>query len=56
VDGNRCKDPQPNIKQSSGKLVKEWEIELSKPERSRTPQEDLQSQLTWAQGLGRVSS
>ena len=28
-------------------LVEEWEIELNKPEGSRTPQ-DLQSQLTWA--------
>ena len=36
----------------SHRLVEEMGIELSKPEGSRIPQEDLQSQLTWAQGSG----
>jgi hypothetical protein len=35
-DGNRCRDPQPNIRQSSGNLVEGGEEELKKPERSRT--------------------
>jgi hypothetical protein len=26
----------PNIRESSGSLVEEWEIELSKPEESKT--------------------
>ena len=30
--------------------MEEWRIEVSKPEESRTPQEDLQSQLTWTHG------
>jgi hypothetical protein len=34
-DGYR--DPQPNIRQSSGSLMEEWGIEVSKPEESRTP-------------------
>jgi hypothetical protein len=49
VDGNRCRDSQPNIRQSSGSLVKEWRIGLREPEGSRTPQ-DLQNQLPWAHG------
>ena len=32
----RCRDPQPNIRQSSGNLVEGGEEELKKPERSRT--------------------
>jgi hypothetical protein len=36
-----------NIRQSLGILVEELGIELSKPEGSTTPQEYLQSQLTW---------
>jgi len=35
TDGNRCKDPQPNIRQSLGKPVEEEEVELKEPERSR---------------------
>lgn len=32
ADGNRGRDPQPNIKQGSGRLVEEWGIQLSKLE------------------------
>jgi hypothetical protein len=39
-------NPQWNIRWYSGNLVEEWGIELSKLEGSRTPQEDIQSQLT----------
>ena len=41
---------RPRVKhtQSSGNLVVEWGIEWSKLERSGTPEEDLQSLLTWA--------
>ena len=42
--------PTANIRRSSGSLVDKWGIEGSKPEGSRTPQEDLQSQLTWIHG------
>ena len=31
-----------------GNLVEEWRIGLNEQEGSRTPQEDLQSQLIWA--------
>jgi hypothetical protein len=48
ADGNRGKNPQPNTRQSSGCLVEESGTGLSELERSRTPQEDLWSQLTWA--------
>lgn len=34
-------DPQPNIRQSSGNLVKEGKEELKEPEGSQTPQENL---------------
>ena len=40
---NRCRDPQP----------KESGIGQREPEESRIPQEDLQSQLTWAHGVHR---
>jgi hypothetical protein len=36
--GNRWKDPQPNIRQSSGNLVEEGEEGMKEPEGSRTPQ------------------
>jgi len=36
ADGGRCRDPQSNIRWSSGSLVEEWGIEVSKPEDSRT--------------------
>ena len=49
ADGNRCRDPHLNIRQSSGSLVEEWEEGLRELERSRAPQ-DLQSQLIWAHG------
>ena len=42
TDGNIYRDPQLNIKWSLGKEG------LKNPERPRTPQENLQSQLTWA--------
>ena len=32
MDGGRCRDPQPNIRQSPGSLVEEWGIEVSKSE------------------------
>ena len=40
------RDPQPNIRESSESLVKEWGIEWIELEGSKTPQKDLQSQLT----------
>jgi hypothetical protein len=46
ADGNRCRDPQPNIMWSLGSPVEEWGEELREPERSRTPQENLQSPHT----------
>ena len=44
VDGGRCRDPQPNIRQSPGSLVEELGIEVIKSEVLRAPQEDPQSQ------------
>ena len=45
--GNRCRGSQPNIRQSSGHPTEDGEKEgLQEPEVSRTPQEDLLSQLT----------
>lgn len=38
------------LRQSSENLVKEWRIDLSKSEGSRTLHEDLPSQLTWNHG------
>lgn len=38
VDGTRCKDPQPNIRLSSGSLVEGLGAGLNKPEGSNTPQ------------------
>jgi hypothetical protein len=38
ADGNRCRDPQPNIRWISGSLVEEWGIELSEQEGSRALQ------------------
>jgi hypothetical protein len=45
-----CRDPQLNIRQSSGSLVEECDIEVSKPDGSITPHEDLQRQITWDHG------
>ena len=39
TDGNRCRDKQPNISQSSGNPI-EGEEGLKEPEVSRTPQEN----------------
>jgi hypothetical protein len=44
--------PQPNVRWSLGSLVKDCGTVLSELEGLRTPQEDLQSQLTWARGAG----
>jgi hypothetical protein len=48
ANGNRCRNPQPNIRVSSGILVEGLETGLQVLEVSRTPHEDLKSQLTWA--------
>jgi hypothetical protein len=53
VGGNKCRDPQPNIRQRAQR--EEWQgwsggKGMREPERSRTPQENLQNQLTWAHG------
>jgi hypothetical protein len=39
-----------DIRWRSRSLVEEWGTELNKPEGSRTPLKDLQSQLTWFHG------
>lgn len=54
VEENRCRDPESNIRLNLGSLVKEWEIELRELEGSRTPQEDVQSQLTCAHGSSQI--
>ena len=41
TDGNRCRDPQPNIRWSLGNSVEEGEEVLQKPEGSKTLQENL---------------
>jgi hypothetical protein len=46
--GGRCRDPQLTNQVEPGRLAEEWEIEVSKPEGSRTPQEDPQCQLSLA--------
>ena len=43
--GDKCRDPQPNIRWCRRTVVAE-----RGPEGSRTPQEDQQSQLAWAHG------
>ena len=47
MDGNGCRGPQPNIKQSLENPVEERKEGRQEPKRSRTLQENLQSQLTW---------
>jgi hypothetical protein len=42
------KTRQQNIRQSSENLLEEGEEELKEPERPKTPQENLQNQVTWA--------
>ena len=48
ADGNRQRDPQANIKWSSGILVEEGENGFKEPETSKRPQQNLQNQLIWA--------
>jgi hypothetical protein len=38
AEGNRCRDPQPNIKQGLGNPAEEGEERLKDPEGSRTSQ------------------
>ena len=38
ADGNRCRDPHPNIRWNLGSLVQELEEGLENPERIETPQ------------------
>lgn len=45
ADGDRYRDPQPNLRQSSGSVWKSW-IELSEPEGARMPQEDKKVRST----------
>jgi hypothetical protein len=47
ANGKRCRDPQPNIRWSSGSLVEELGEGLRDPMRTLTPQESQQSQLPW---------
>lgn len=50
TDGNRCRNTQTNIRCYSGSPVKEREKGLYDPERSKTPQENSQNQITGALG------
>ena len=53
--GNRCRDPQPNIRWSSRSLVEEFGEGL-REQRTETPQEDQQSQLPWTlEGFQRMN-
>ena len=45
VDGGRCRDPQPNIRQSSRSLLEEWQIEVSKLDGSRTQKDPESTKL-----------
>jgi len=47
TNGNRCRDPQPNIRWSSESLVEELGIGFRDLKRTGIPQEDQQNQLTW---------
>ena len=46
ASGNRCIDPQPNIRWNLGSLVEDLGERLRDQKRTETPQEDQQSQLT----------
>jgi hypothetical protein len=48
TDGNRYRDPHSNFKWSLGNSAEEGEEGLKETEGSRTPQESLQNQLSWA--------
>jgi len=50
-NGNRCRDPQPNIRRSLGSLVKELREGLRVLKKTGTLQEDQQTQLTWTLGV-----
>jgi hypothetical protein len=52
-DRIKCRDPQPN---SSGNLVEELVEGLRKLEKSRTPQEDLKSQIPGPMGITDIES
>ena len=43
MNGNRCRDPQPNIRWVSGSLVEEWEEELREPRGVKDTTTDLES-------------
>jgi hypothetical protein len=47
TDGDKYRNPQPNIRYSSGGQVEKEEEGLKEPERSRT-QENLQNHPSWA--------
>lgn len=49
-DTNEYRDPKPYIGQNSKSLIEQWELELTKPKCSRTPQKDPYLQLTSAHG------
>jgi hypothetical protein len=46
ADENRCRGPQPNIRQFSESLVEDLGKGFNEPEEENSPQ-DIQSQLTW---------
>ena len=43
ADGNRCRDLQSSIRQSSKSSAEDWGIRLNKPKESKTPHEDRES-------------
>jgi hypothetical protein len=47
-DGKRFRDPHPNFRLRSTRLVKKCWEGLREPEELTTPYEDLHSQLPWA--------
>jgi hypothetical protein len=49
ADKNRCRDPDPNVRGSWGRLVKELGDRLRNQERIKAPQEE-QCQLTCSGG------
>ena len=50
VDQNRYRDPQPNIRWSSGSLAEELGVGLKNLEGTGIQKEDQESQLTWTLG------
>jgi hypothetical protein len=53
TDGNRRTDPQPNISRALGSPAQEGKEGLWEPVGSRTPQRNLQNQLTGPIGVHR---